>query len=157
MPPEKPPDHRLSLLISSSIISFILGFFATKKGFIRSLTFGLFGICSSLLGILVTIHSLLWFSKLSYLHPNINTLISGPQIFLWTLLSWQIIRQSTHPKWLVQTTTFFSIMAILIAIWEITPFGLQDNTAQIFLFLPFHCLFLFLVYTNKNRDLARKT
>jgi hypothetical protein len=107
-----------------------------------------------LLGILVTIHTLLWFSKLSYLHPNTNTLISGPQVLLWTLLSLQMVRNRKLQTWAVRLIQFFSLMGIFTSIWEISPFGIQDNTAQICLFLPFHILALYLTKKDHSQNIV---
>lgn len=149
MPPEDPPAHHVPLGLFSLCSSIVLGFVSLKKGIAQTTAFSFFGIISFLLGILVTIHTLLWFSKLSYLHPNTNTLISGPQVLLWTLLSVQTIRDRELQSWAVRLIQCFSVIGILTSIWEISPFGLQDNTAQICLFLPFHILMLYL--TNKGR------
>ena len=40
-------------------------------------------------------------SQTLYLHPNTNTLISGPQVLLWTLLSVQTIRDRELQSWAV--------------------------------------------------------
>ena len=148
MPPEDPPAHHWPLGIFSICTATLLGFTSRKKSLVRTVVLSSFGIGSLLIGVLVTIHTLLWFSKLSYLHPNTNTLMSGPQILLWAWVSLKILRNHEPSSWVVRAVQFFSTIGILISLWEISPYGIQDNTAQICLFLPFHILALYL--TSKS-------
>ena len=124
--------------------------FAKKNGLLKKIPLSLFMVLSSLLGILVTIHTLLWFSKLSYLHPNTNTLLSGPQVFSMEHILLEKHTRIILSHWLIRSTQLFSLLGILTSLWELSPFGLQDNTAQICLFLPFHIVFFWHIHTKQQ-------
>ena len=94
MPPEDPPAHHVPLGLFSLCSSIVLGLLVAKKGIARTTT-------SPFLE-----SSLLYWVPCNYSHPtlvlktllsspNTNTLISGPQVLLWTL-SVQTIRDENY-------------------------------------------------------------
>ena len=148
-PPEEPPDHRLSMLLIGLFSSATAVGMQFKNTILRIGSFSyflLFSVVTSFIGIA---HAFLWFSALSSLHPNGNTLVSGPQIVLWIPLCWFVLKNKTCPLILKWPLLFSSLCAIVYALYELT-IGLQDNTAQLALWIPIHITLLVLLLKRSD-------
>ncbi|MBM75900.1 MAG: hypothetical protein CMK59_10910 [Proteobacteria bacterium] len=148
-PPENPPDHRLNLLCIGLFSSGVAAALRLNNRAIRTFSFVYLFLFSSVLGLVGVGHALLWFSALSSLHPNGNSLISGPQVLFWIPMSWFLYKKTQCPNALKWAVTISSICAIAYAFFELF-FGLQDNDAQLALFIPIHITALWLLRKNST-------
>ena len=136
--PDSPPNHNIPLGLIGVFWGGFCGMGVRFMGMKRhrqflSLSMLMLAISAGTLG---TIHAILYWSALDVMHPNANQLLCNPLLYGWFFACLPLWRGNALWAHRLTGCAFgLSAMALLL---RLSPWGIQDNTPMILLFVPLY-------------------